>query len=35
MFLSENTVQDHLKSIFAKTGTRSRRALLSRALGTG
>jgi DNA-binding CsgD family transcriptional regulator len=34
MFLSENTVQDHLKSIFDKTGTRSRRALLSRALGT-
>ncbi|GIF68439.1 helix-turn-helix transcriptional regulator [Asanoa ishikariensis] len=35
MFLSENTVQDHLKSIFDKTGTRSRRALLSRAAGTG
>ena len=34
MFLSRNTVQDHLKSIFDKTGTRSRRALLSRALGT-
>lgn len=32
MFLSENTVQDHLKSIFAKTSTRSRRALLARAL---
>lgn len=30
MFLSENTVQDHLKKIFDKTGTRSRRALLSR-----
>jgi DNA-binding CsgD family transcriptional regulator len=35
MFLSENTVQDHLKSIFDKTATRSRRALLSRAAGTG
>ena len=34
MFLSENTVQDHLKSIFDKTGTRSRKALLSRVLGT-
>ena len=33
MFLSENTVQDHLKSIFAKTSTHSRRALLSLALG--
>jgi DNA-binding CsgD family transcriptional regulator len=34
MFLSEHTVQDHLKSIFAKTSTRSRSTLLSRALGT-
>jgi DNA-binding CsgD family transcriptional regulator len=33
MFLSQNTVQDHLKSIFAKTQCRSRRALLARALG--
>jgi DNA-binding CsgD family transcriptional regulator len=33
MFLSQNTVQDHLKSIFDKTATRSRRALLARALG--
>jgi DNA-binding CsgD family transcriptional regulator len=34
MFLSEHTVQDHLKSVFAKTQTRSRRAVLARALGT-
>ena len=34
MFVSENTVQDHLKSIFAKTAVRNRRTLLSRALGS-
>jgi DNA-binding CsgD family transcriptional regulator len=34
MFVSENTIQDHLKSIFAKTATRSRPTLLARALGT-
>lgn len=33
MFVSENTVQDHLKSIFAKTSARNRRTLLARALG--
>jgi len=32
--LSELTVQDHLKSIFAKTGARDRVTLLSRALGS-
>lgn len=34
MFLSEHTVQDHLKAIFAKTSDHSRRSLMSRALGT-
>jgi DNA-binding CsgD family transcriptional regulator len=34
MFVSENTVQDHLKSIFLKTDTRTRGALLARALRT-
>jgi DNA-binding CsgD family transcriptional regulator len=33
MFLSEHTIQDHLKSVFAKTSVHTRRALLSRALG--
>jgi DNA-binding CsgD family transcriptional regulator len=34
MFLSEHTVQDHLKSIFAKTATRTRRTLLASVLWT-
>jgi DNA-binding CsgD family transcriptional regulator len=34
MYVSEHTVQDHLKSIFAKTSAHNRRGLLSRALGT-
>ena len=33
MFLSEHTVQDHLKSIFSKTGAANRRILLSRLVG--
>ncbi len=33
MSLSEHTIQDHLKSIFTKTGARDRVTVLSRALG--
>ena len=33
LILSEHTVQDHLKSMFAKTSTHSRRALVARAAG--
>ncbi|MBV9168889.1 MAG: hypothetical protein JOZ81_02245 [Chloroflexi bacterium] len=33
LYISENTVQDHLKSIFARTGARNRRVLMARALG--
>ena len=33
MFLSEHTVQDHLKSIFIKTGASNRRTLLARVVG--
>jgi hypothetical protein len=32
--LSEQTVQDHLKSIFAKTAAHDRVTVVSRALGT-
>jgi DNA-binding CsgD family transcriptional regulator len=34
MFLSELTVQDHLKSIFAKSQTHNRRSLLAQIVGT-
>lgn len=34
MFLSPHTVQDHFKSIFAKTAVHNRRMLLARVLGT-
>ena len=33
LFISPHTVQDHLKSIFAKTSTHTRKTLLSRVLG--
>ena len=33
LFLSEHTVQDHVKAVLAKTGTTSRQALLARATG--
>lgn len=33
MFVSDNTVQDHLKSIFTKTGARARSSLLAIATG--
>jgi DNA-binding CsgD family transcriptional regulator len=33
MFVSEHTVQDHLKSMFAKTGVNTRRLLIARATG--
>lgn len=34
MLVTENTVQDHLKSIFAKTAAHNRRGLISMALGS-
>ena len=34
LFVSQHTVQDHLKSIFAKTGAHNRRTLLTRLAGT-
>jgi DNA-binding CsgD family transcriptional regulator len=33
MFLSEHTIQDHLKGIFAKTSTHSRQIVIARTLG--
>jgi DNA-binding CsgD family transcriptional regulator len=34
LHLSEHTVQDHFKAIFAKTGARSRRQLVGQVVGT-
>jgi DNA-binding CsgD family transcriptional regulator len=34
MAVTENTVQDHLKAVFVKTGTHDRGTVLARALGT-
>lgn len=33
LFLSEHTIQDYLKSIFTKTGTRSRRQVIGQVIG--
>jgi DNA-binding CsgD family transcriptional regulator len=33
LYLSEHTINDHVKSVLAKTGTKTRQVLLSRALG--
>ena len=33
LHVSEHTVSDHLKALFAKTSARSRAQLISRALG--
>ncbi|MEU4602984.1 helix-turn-helix transcriptional regulator [Kribbella sp. NPDC023972] len=34
MFLAENTIQDHLKGIFAKTSAHSRQVVVARTLGS-
>ncbi|MEU4812630.1 helix-turn-helix transcriptional regulator [Nocardia fluminea] len=35
LFLSEHTINDHVKAVLAKSGTRTRQRLLTRVLGVG
>ncbi len=35
LYLSEHTVNDHVKAVLARTGARNRQQLLARILGSG